>query len=144
MDPSTTPQGLLLTTQEAADFLRVRRPTLAKLLEGGVIPLNMPNRHRRVRLRDLIDFQLRRRSGESVELSWTSSPRTPGELGLYEDTEGDDAGALQTARRGAAPALHGSVSWATLCRCRACPRVAWTSGRQSAPAPAATAAMRRP
>lgn len=55
------PQGLLLTTQEAADFLGVSRPTLVKLLEEGAIAFERPNRHRRVRLQDLIDFQHRRR-----------------------------------------------------------------------------------
>lgn len=41
------PQGLLLTTQEAADFLGVSRPTLVKLLEDGAIAFEKPNQHRR-------------------------------------------------------------------------------------------------
>jgi excisionase family DNA binding protein len=46
-----------LTTQEAADVLGVSRPTLVRLLEQGHIPYEQPGRHRRVRLRDVLEFQ---------------------------------------------------------------------------------------
>lgn len=91
------PQGLLLTTQEAADFLGVSRPTLVKLLEDGAIAFEKPNRHRRVRLQDLIDFQHRRRSERRAVLDQLTEEA--GELGLYDDTEADYAGALRAARR---------------------------------------------
>jgi excisionase family DNA binding protein len=42
------PQTQRLTTQEAADFLGVSRPTLVKLLEKGKIPYDQPGRHRRI------------------------------------------------------------------------------------------------
>ncbi len=46
-----------LTTQEAADVLGVSRPTLVRLLEQGRIPYDQPGRHRRLRLKDVLDFQ---------------------------------------------------------------------------------------
>jgi len=91
------PQGLLLTTQEAADFLGVSRPTLVKLLEDGAIPFEKPNRHRRVRLQDLIDFQHRRRAERRSGLNELTEKA--GELGLYDGTPSDYAAALQSARQ---------------------------------------------
>jgi excisionase family DNA binding protein len=91
------PQGLLLTTQEAADFLGVSRPTLVKLLEDGAIPFEKPNRHRRVRLQDLIDFQQRRRAERRAALNQLTEEA--GELGLYDGTPADYTTALKSARR---------------------------------------------
>lgn len=51
------PQGVLMTTQQAADFLGVSRPTLVRLLENGDIPFDKPSRHRRVKLEDLVEYQ---------------------------------------------------------------------------------------
>jgi excisionase family DNA binding protein len=90
-------QGLLLTTQEAADFLGVSRPTLVKLLEDGAIPFEKPNRHRRVRLQDLIDFQQRRREERRGVLNQLTEEA--GRLGLYEGTPADYSAALRSARR---------------------------------------------
>ncbi|MDO5049813.1 MAG: helix-turn-helix domain-containing protein [Actinomycetaceae bacterium] len=48
-----------LTTQAAADFLGMSRPTLIKQLESGAIPYEkLPNsRHRRILLTDLLKYQ---------------------------------------------------------------------------------------
>src|SRR5690606_19664066 len=51
------PQGMTMTTQQAADFLGISRPTLVRLLEAGDIPYDKPGRHRRVRLEDLVHYQ---------------------------------------------------------------------------------------
>jgi excisionase family DNA binding protein len=91
------PQGLLLTTQEAADFLGVSRPTLVKLLEDGAIPFDKPNRHRRVRLQDLIEFQHRRRSERRAVLDRLTEEA--GQLGLYDTVPSDYVGALRSIRR---------------------------------------------
>lgn len=91
------PQGLLLTTQEAADFLGVSRPTLVKLLEDGRIPFEQPNRHRRVRLQDLLDFQARRRDERRAALNQLTEEAS--ELGLYEGSPADYTTALKSARR---------------------------------------------
>lgn len=91
------PQGLLLTTQEAADFLGVSRPTLVKLLEDGAIPFEKPNRHRRVRLQDLLDFRARRQEQQRAALNQLTEEAS--ELGLYEGTPADYATALKSSRR---------------------------------------------
>lgn len=91
------PQGLLLTTQEAADFLGVSRPTLVKLLEDGAIPFEKPNRHRRVRLQDLLDFRARRQEEQRAALNELTEEAS--RLGLYEGTPADYGTALKSARR---------------------------------------------
>jgi excisionase family DNA binding protein len=54
---SVIPRETRLTTQEAADFLGVSRPTLVKVLESGAIPFEVVGRHRKVYLRDLESYQ---------------------------------------------------------------------------------------
>lgn len=56
------PHDTVMTTQEAADYLGISRPTLVKLLEQGMIPFTQPNRHRRVLLSDLLAHQQRTRT----------------------------------------------------------------------------------
>jgi excisionase family DNA binding protein len=49
-----------LTTQEAANFLGVSRPFFVKLLETGKLHYHMTGTHRRVYLKDLVDYRQHR------------------------------------------------------------------------------------
>ena len=72
-----------LTTQQAADLLRVSRPFLIGLLEKGEIPHHMTGRHRRVLLTDVLDY-LHRRDEERGRLL-KELTRESQEMGLYEE-----------------------------------------------------------
>ncbi len=65
---TVAPQGMSMTTQQAADFLGISRPTLVRLLEAGEIPHDKPGRHRRVQLEDLVAYQAKFRSERRVAL----------------------------------------------------------------------------
>ncbi len=58
---SIAPHNTMLTTQEAADLLNISRPTLTRLLTEGEIPYAMRGCHRRVMLRDILDYRERAR-----------------------------------------------------------------------------------
>ena len=57
MSVTVAPLHARLTTQEAADFLGISRPTLVRMLEAGKLQMTKPGRHRFVMLRDLLDFR---------------------------------------------------------------------------------------
>jgi excisionase family DNA binding protein len=94
------PRTQQLTTQEAADFLGVSRPTLVKLLEEGRIPYDQPGRHRRVLFTDLLAYRERQREDRRAALDRMTQDAS--EAGLYGDTPEDYAAALKRARRRAA------------------------------------------
>lgn len=81
---SIAPHNTMLTTQEAADLLAVSRPTLVKLLEEGEIPFSIRGRHRRVLLRDVLDYQERTRREREQVLDRMAAEAE--EMDLYDTT----------------------------------------------------------
>jgi excisionase family DNA binding protein len=86
MGVTVAPLNAMLTTQEAADFLGVARPTLVRILDRGDLPMERPGRHRFVRLKDLVDYQARERTQRREALE--EMVRQAEEAGLYEATDG--------------------------------------------------------
>ena len=91
------PHHMLLSTQEAADLLRISRTTLVRLLETGAIPFEKPNRHRRVRLDDLLEYRRRQRS--AAELALADMIADTERLGLYGVDSEDVRAALRATRK---------------------------------------------
>jgi excisionase family DNA binding protein len=81
---SIAPHNTMLTTQEAADLLNISRPTLVRLLTEDEIPYTMRGRHRRVLLRDILDYQERTRSERRQTLDQMAADAE--DDGLYEAT----------------------------------------------------------
>jgi excisionase family DNA binding protein len=82
---TVAPLNAMMTTQEAADFLGISRPTLVRILERGEIPMHRPGRHRYVRLNDLIAYQQQVRTRRSELLDTMASEAD--EAGLYAATD---------------------------------------------------------
>jgi len=81
---SIAPHNTMLTTQEAADMLNISRPTLVRLLIDGEIPHTLRGRHRRVLLRDVVDYSERTRADRRQTLDEMAADAE--EMGLYEAT----------------------------------------------------------
>lgn len=76
------PMNKELTTQQAADILNVSRPYFIKLLENGEIPFKKTGTHRKILMKDLMEYRKQRaesRKSKIEELSTFSQ-----ELGLYD------------------------------------------------------------
>lgn len=54
------PSGRELTTQEAADILRISRPSVIRLLEDGTIPFHKVGTHRRIDVEDVLAYRAER------------------------------------------------------------------------------------
>jgi excisionase family DNA binding protein len=94
---TVAPHHLTLSTQEAADLLRISRTTLVRLLEAGVIPFDRPSRHRKVRLDDLLEYRRRQRS--QAELAFEDMVADTERLGLYDADSAQVKAALKAARK---------------------------------------------
>lgn len=83
---TVAPVNLTVTTQEAADFLGISRPSVVKLLNESRIRYERPaaGRHRRIRLSDLVEYQQRQRVEQSESLD--EMVRIGESAGLYGDT----------------------------------------------------------
>lgn len=95
---TVAPLDQWLTTQEAANFLGISRPTLVKLLEQGEIPFERPTsgRHRRVLLNEVLDYQRRKRAQRRVTLDELTEQAVAAEL--YDEVP-DYTEALRVARK---------------------------------------------
>jgi len=96
---TVAPVDQLLTTQEAANFLGISRPTLIKLLEEGHIPFHKPGggKHRRVTLENLVAYEEEKRKQRREEIDALTADATS--RGLYEATPDRYENALKQARR---------------------------------------------
>lgn len=70
-----------LTTQQAADLLRVSRPFLIGLLEDGEIPYRRVGTHRRIRTTDLLNYK--RKADEISRQAVKEMTELAQELGIY-------------------------------------------------------------
>jgi excisionase family DNA binding protein len=82
---TVAPVDQMLTTQEAANFLGISRPTLVKLLEQGRIVYEQPaaGRHRRVRLTNVLEYQRRKLVERRAALDELTEDAAA--AGLYEE-----------------------------------------------------------
>ena len=99
---SVAPVDQLLTTQEAADFLGISRPTLVKKLEDGSIAFERPSggRHRRVRLVDLLQYRDRQRTERRNALrELTAEAQAAGAYDVDTADAADIAQILKNARK---------------------------------------------
>ena len=83
------PESESLTTQAAADFLGVSRPFVVDLLEEDAMPHHKVGTHRRVYLKDLMEYQRQRDSRRRATMD--DLRRQVEAAGLYDkETGGSD------------------------------------------------------
>lgn len=71
-----------VSTQQAATVLNVSRPTVVKLIDGGVLPSRKVGSHRRIRLTDLLAYRADMVARRRAVLDQMS--READELGFYQ------------------------------------------------------------
>ncbi|MDR1078644.1 MAG: helix-turn-helix domain-containing protein [Propionibacteriaceae bacterium] len=87
-----------LTTGQAAEVNGVSRSTMVRMLDAGQLPSDQPNKHRRVRLEDLLAYKESRRRGVMAALAAT---RAEAERAESEATAADLDAALARIRAAA-------------------------------------------
>lgn len=86
MGVTVAPHNAMLTTQEAADFLGISRPTLVRIIDRGDLEAVKPGRHRYVALQDLIAYQ--ERVAVQRRQSLDEMARDAESAGLYDLLDG--------------------------------------------------------
>jgi len=76
------PYSQELTTQQAADLLSVSRPHVVTCLEAGAMPFHRVGTHRRVYLKDLLEYKHQRDAARRHELQAMVDEAQ--ELGVYD------------------------------------------------------------
>ncbi len=69
---TVVPQSRSLTTQQAADVLGISRPTLIRLLDANSIPYERVGSHRKLLLRDVLNYREERREAQYRFLAETA------------------------------------------------------------------------
>jgi excisionase family DNA binding protein len=80
---AVVPVGHELTTQQAADLIGVSRPYLIRLLDFCEIPFHRVGTHRRIMMKDILDYRRRRDLARRRALRQLT--RTSEDLGLYSE-----------------------------------------------------------
>lgn len=80
---SIVPSNSELSTQQAADMLNVSRPHLIKLLEAKKIPFNKVGSHRRILLKDIMEYKEQLAKQREAQLDFLSNQAQDLNLG-YE------------------------------------------------------------
>lgn len=80
------PNHPTITTQEAAELLGVSRPTIVKLIEEGRLPAEKLNRHRRIKLRDVLAYKEKRRNDSLDFLARTTDNEQAPSLDEFQCT----------------------------------------------------------
>ncbi|QAY59537.1 DNA-binding protein [Microbacterium protaetiae] len=94
---SVVPYAMALSTQEAAEMLGISRPTLIRLLEQGELPYDQPNRHRRLKLSDVLQYRERTHRATSERLDALTDEAAA--AGMYDASSADYVEALRAARK---------------------------------------------
>lgn len=76
-----------LTPNQAAELLKVSRPHLLKLLDGGFIPFHRVGRDRRIRNRDLVEY-LERREAARERMAYVNAHHADLELEAAAESTG--------------------------------------------------------
>lgn len=80
---SIVPSNSEVSTQQAADMLNVSRPHLVKLLEAKKIPFKKVGSHRRILLKDIIEYKEQLTKQREAQLDFLSNQAQDLKLG-YE------------------------------------------------------------